>query len=82
VQADKTPIRVVWSVSPAWEAVELTLGGCLHLPVRGPRPYRFGSNNCGSTIAPGQIPDNFLPSPDAYCLPFLVKLVYVMQLQT
>ena len=40
-------IRVVWSVFPAWEAVELTLGGCLHLPVRGPRPYRFGSDNRG-----------------------------------
>ena len=40
-------IRVVWSVSPAWEAVELTLKGCLHLPVRGPRPYRFGSDNRG-----------------------------------
>jgi hypothetical protein len=40
-------IRVVWSVSPAWEAVELTLGDRLHLPVRGPRPYRFGSDNRG-----------------------------------
>ncbi len=40
-------IRVVWSVSPAWEAVEVTLGGCLHLPVRGLRSYRFGSDNCG-----------------------------------
>ncbi len=29
---------MVWLVSPAWEAVKLTLGGCLHLPVRGPRP--------------------------------------------
>ncbi len=38
---------MVWSVSPAWEAVDLTLGDRLHLPVRGPRPYRFGSDNCG-----------------------------------
>ncbi len=29
------------------EAVELTLGGCLHLPVRGLRPYRFRSDNRG-----------------------------------
>jgi hypothetical protein len=27
---------MVWSVSPAWETVELTLGDRLHLPVRGP----------------------------------------------
>ncbi len=40
-------IRVVWSVSPAWEAVELILGDHLHLSVRGPRPYRFGSDNRG-----------------------------------
>ncbi len=40
-------IRVVWSVSPAWEAVKLTQGGCFHLPVRGPRPYWFRSDNCG-----------------------------------
>jgi hypothetical protein len=38
---------VVWLVSPAWKAVELTLGGCLHLPVRSPRPYLFGSDNHG-----------------------------------
>ena len=38
---------MVWSVSPAWEAVELTLGDRLHLPVRGPRPYRFRSDNRG-----------------------------------
>ncbi len=33
----------------------------------------------GATIvvAQGQMPDNFLPSPDADCLPFLVKLVRV-----
>ncbi len=43
-------VRVVWSVSPAWEAVELTLGDCLHLPVRGPRPYRFGTENRGCTF--------------------------------
>ena len=31
----------------------------------------------GATIvvAPGQMPGGFLPSPDADCLPFLVKLV-------
>ncbi len=40
-------IRVVWSVSTAWEAVKLTLGGCLHLPVIGLWPYRFGSDNRG-----------------------------------
>ena len=31
---------MVWSVSPAWEAVELTLEDRLHLPARGPRPFR------------------------------------------
>jgi hypothetical protein len=33
----------------------------------------------GATIvvAPGQMPGEFLPSPDADCLPFLVKLVRV-----
>jgi len=41
-------IRVVWSVSPAWEAVELTLGDRLHLLVRGPRPYWFGSVGIGA----------------------------------
>ena len=40
-------IRVVWSVSPAWEADELTLGDRLHLPVRGPRPYQFEGDNHG-----------------------------------
>jgi hypothetical protein len=29
-------IRVVWSVSPAWESVRLTLGDRIHLPIRGP----------------------------------------------
>ncbi len=56
--------------SPAWEAVELTLGGCLHLPVRGPRPYRFGSE---IVVAPGQMSGHLLLSPDADCLPFLTK---------
>ncbi len=46
-------VRVVLSVSPAWEAVALTLGDRLHLPIRGPRPYRFGSDNrsCSRTNA-------------------------------
>jgi hypothetical protein len=38
---------VDWSVSPAWEAVELTLGDRLHLPVRGPRQ----SYGCSRTNA-------------------------------
>ncbi len=33
--------------SLAWEAVELTLGYRLHLPVRGPRPYRFRNDDRG-----------------------------------
>ncbi len=40
-------LHVVSSISRAWEAVEPTLGGCIHLLVRGPRPYRFGSDNYG-----------------------------------
>jgi hypothetical protein len=40
-------LHAVLSVSPAWEAVEITLGDRLRLPVRGPRPYRFGSDNRG-----------------------------------
>ncbi len=59
-------IRVVWSVSPAWEAVELTLGDRPHLPVRGPRPYWFGSDNRGCSKT---MPGGFLPSPNN-CLPF------------
>jgi hypothetical protein len=58
----------------AWEAVELALGGCLHLLVRGPRPTDLGAT---IVVAPGQVPGEFLPSPDADCLPFLVKLVRV-----
>jgi hypothetical protein len=30
-----------------WEAFELTLAGCLHLPVRDHRPYLFWSDNRG-----------------------------------
>jgi hypothetical protein len=67
-------IRVVWSVPPAWEAVELTLGDCLHLHVRGPRLYRFGSDHCGCSMTNAW---RFFTFPDADCLPvsFLVKLV-------
>ncbi len=65
-------VRLSGGRSPAWEAVELTLGDRLYLPVRGPRPYRFVSD---IAVAPGQMPVGFLPAPDADCLPFLVKLV-------
>ncbi len=65
-------VRVVWSVSPAWEAVELTLGDRLHLPVRGPRPYWFGSYSCGcsrtNTWRFSTFPQRRLPA-------FLVMLV-------
>jgi hypothetical protein len=48
----KTPntnvfVRSILCMNMAWEAIELTLGDCLPLPVRGPRPYRFGSDNRG-----------------------------------
>ena len=33
---------LVWSFPPTWEAVQLTLGGCLELSVPGAEPYRFG----------------------------------------
>ncbi len=65
---------MVWSVSLAWdsEAVELTLGDCLHLPVCGPQPYRFGSNyyGCSRTNAwkCSSFPQHRLPA-------FWVKLV-------
>jgi hypothetical protein len=75
-------MRVVWSVSPAWdsEAVELTLGDRIHLPVHhcGPSPSQVDSDSdptdLGATIvtvvAPGQMPCNCLPSSDADYLPF------------
>ncbi len=67
---------VLWTSRPqaAWEAVEITLGSCFHLHVRGPG---LDPTDLGATIvvAPGQIPGNFLPSPNADCLPFSVKLV-------
>jgi hypothetical protein len=44
---DALSSRSAWLVSSAREAVELALGGCLHLPVGDPRPYRFGSDNRG-----------------------------------
>ena len=34
----------IWLVSPAWDAVELTLQGWLHFSVHGLRPYWFKSN--------------------------------------
>ena len=34
----------IWLVSPAWDAVELTLRGWLHFSVHGLRPYWFKSN--------------------------------------
>ena len=65
-------IRVVWSVSPAWEAVELTLGDRLHLPVRGPRPYRFRSDNRGCSRTNAW---RFSTFPRRRLPAFLVKLV-------
>jgi hypothetical protein len=69
-------IRVVWSVSQAWEAVELTQGACLHLPVRGPRPYLFGSDDSGcsrtnawrfSTFPRCRLPAFFSKASSAEC---------------
>jgi hypothetical protein len=34
----------IWLVSPAWDAVELTLQDWLHFSVHGLRPYCFKSN--------------------------------------
>ena len=47
---------LVWSFSPAWEAVELTTESCIHLFVCGPQP------DLGATIvvAPGQMLGDFL----------------------
>ena len=59
--------RVGPRVSPAWEAVELTLGDGLHLPFMVLDPTDLGAT---IVVAPGQIPCDFLPSPDADCLPF------------
>jgi hypothetical protein len=67
-------IRVVRSVSPAWEAVELTLGGCLHLPVRSLRPYLFGSDNRGCSRTNAW---QFSTFPRRRLPAFLVKLVRV-----
>ncbi len=58
---------MVWFVSPAWEAVELTLGDLLHLPFVVLDPTDLGAT---IVVAPGQMPGGFLPSPDADCLPF------------
>ncbi len=63
---------MVWSVSPAWEAVELTLGDRLHLSVRGPQPYRFRSDNCGCPRTNAWLFSTF---PQRRLLAFLVKLV-------
>ena len=51
---------MVWSVSPAWEAVELTLGDLLHLLFVVLDPTDLGAT---IVVAPGQMPDGFLPSP-------------------
>ena len=47
---------LVWSFTPAWEAVELTTESCIHLFVRGLRP------DLGATIevSPGQMHGDFL----------------------
>ncbi len=56
----------------AWEAVELTLEDRLHLPVRGPRPYRFGSDNRGCSRTNAW---RFSTCPRRRLPAFLVKLV-------
>ena len=58
---------MVWSFSPAWEAVELTKESCIHLFVRGPRP------DLGATIvAPGHMLGDFL-HPRRSLLPFMIS---------
>ncbi len=70
MQADKTLddlLSQIASVSPAWKAVILTLGGCLHCPFVALDPTDLGATK---VVAPGQQHGYFLPSPNADYLPF------------